>query len=315
MAELLAEAAERPRRVIEGQVTLLQEGQNRSLLVRIAGDIGEGELLGYVVTFDDVTDLMVAQRKAAWADVARRIAHEIKNPLTPIQLSAERLKRKYLKQITNDPDTFIACTDTIVRQVGDIGRMVDEFSAFARMPSPVFQQHDLVNLARQALFLQREAHPKIAYHFEAPARGIGVRCDARQIGQVLTNLLQNAADAIDGREPLDDKCALPKGEVWLEIGIDDHAITVVVSDNGKGLPTSGRERLTEPYVTTRIKGTGLGLAIVKKIMEDHGGRLHLGDRPEGGARITLFFPLEKSGTADIEPDNSNATRGIAAHGA
>ncbi|MEX1107535.1 MAG: ATP-binding protein, partial [Dongiaceae bacterium] len=315
MGELLAEAAERPRRVIEGQVTLLQQGQNRSLLVRIAGDIGAGELLGYVVTFDDVTDLMVAQRKAAWADVARRIAHEIKNPLTPIQLSAERLKRKYLKQITNDPETFIACTDTIVRQVGDIGRMVDEFSAFARMPAPVFRQHDLVNLARQALFLQREAHPRIAYHFQAPTPGIGVRCDARQIGQVLTNLLQNAADAIDGREPTDDQHVLPKGEVWLEITVDDHAVTVIVSDNGKGLPTSGRERLTEPYVTTRVKGTGLGLAIVKKIMEDHGGRLHLGDRPEGGARITLYFPVEKSGIADMDSDNSNATRGIAVHGA
>jgi two-component system, NtrC family, nitrogen regulation sensor histidine kinase NtrY len=315
MSELLTEAAERPRRVIEGQVSLLQGGQNRSLLVRIAGDIGEGELLGYVVTFDDVTDLMVAQRKAAWADVARRIAHEIKNPLTPIQLSAERLKRKYLKQITSDPETFVACTDTIVRQVGDIGRMVDEFSAFARMPAPVFQQHDLVNLARQAIFLQREAHPRIAYHFDAPGQGIGVRCDARQIGQVLTNLLQNAADAIDGRDGSGEKNALPKGEIWLDILADDQSVTLVVSDNGRGLPTSGRERLTEPYVTTRIKGTGLGLAIVKKIMEDHGGRLHLGDRPAGGARITLFFPVEKSGIVEMEPDNSNATRGIAVHGA
>ncbi|MDZ4738013.1 MAG: PAS domain-containing sensor histidine kinase [Rhodospirillaceae bacterium] len=315
MGELLAEAAERPRRVIEGQVSLLQQGQNRSLLVRIAGDIGAGELLGYVVTFDDVTDLMAAQRKAAWADVARRIAHEIKNPLTPIQLSAERLKRKYLKQITNDPETFIACTDTIVRQVGDIGRMVDEFSAFARMPAPVFQQNDLVNLARQALFLQREAHPRIAYHFQSPMPGIGVRCDARQIGQVLTNLLQNAADAIEGREPTEDQRVLPMGEVWLEFSIDEHAVAVIVSDNGKGLPTSGRERLTEPYVTTRMKGTGLGLAIVKKIMEDHGGRLHLGDRLEGGARITLFFPIETSGIADMESDSSNATRGIAVHGA
>jgi two-component system nitrogen regulation sensor histidine kinase NtrY len=325
MAPILAEAAERPRRSTEGQVSLLRDGQNRSLLVRIVGEIGGGELVGYVVTFDDVTDLMSAQRKAAWADVARRIAHEIKNPLTPIQLSAERLKRKYLKQITNDPETFTACTDTIVRQVGDIGRMVDEFSAFARMPAPVFENHDIVELARQALFLQRQAHPRFSYHFDNRTPAAPVRCDPRQIGQVLTNLLQNAADAIEGRngeadasgntDGRDERAALPKGEIWLEVSRVDAAVVVAVSDNGKGLPHSGRERLTEPYVTTRLKGTGLGLAIVKKIMEDHGGHLHLGDRPGGGARITLTFPDRTRGQTDINDDNEDATPEIAAHGA
>ncbi len=317
MASFLAEAVERPRRITEGQVTLLREGQNRSLLVRIVGEIGGGQLVGYVITFDDVTDLMAAQRKAAWADVARRIAHEIKNPLTPIQLSAERLKRKYLKQITTDPDTFTACTDTIVRHVGDIGRMVDEFSAFARMPAPIFDNHDIVEIARQALFLQRQANPHYTYHFNnrSPA---AVRCDSRQIGQVLTNLLQNAADAIEGRdaddtgEPGKGRPSPPKGEIWLDILRSHGGVVVSVSDNGRGLPQSGRERLTEPYVTNRIKGTGLGLAIVKKIMEDHGGQLHLGDRPGGGARITVTFPDRTEGTAG---QNDHAAREIAAHGA
>jgi two-component system nitrogen regulation sensor histidine kinase NtrY len=317
MAAILAEAVERQGRSTEGQVTLLREGQNRSLLVRIVGETGGGELAGYVVTFDDVTDLMAAQRKAAWADVARRIAHEIKNPLTPIQLSAERLKRKYLKQITSDPDTFTACTDTIVRQVGDIGRMVDEFSAFARMPAPVFESHDIVELARQALFLQRQAHPRYLYHFDNRTPAAMVRCDPRQIGQVLTNLLQNAADAIEARESDDvaggtPRSGMPKGEIWLAVARANAAVLVTVSDNGRGLPQSGRERLTEPYVTTRVKGTGLGLAIVKKIMEDHGGQLYLGDRPGGGARVTLMFPDRAQRFGD---GNDNSAPEIAAHGA
>ena len=318
MSSFLNEAVERPRRITEGQVTLLREGQNRSLLVRIVGEIGGGQLVGYVVTFDDVTDLMSAQRKAAWADVARRIAHEIKNPLTPIQLSAERLKRKYLKEITTDPDTFTSCTDTIVRHVGDIGRTVDEFSAFARMPAPIFDNHDIVEIARQALFLQRQAHPHYTYHFDNRAPTAAVRCDSRQIVQVLTNLLQNAADAIDGREPAEAgdgvkaRPALPKGEIWLDVTRTSAGVLVSVSDNGRGLPQSGRERLTEPYVTNRVKGTGLGLAIVKKIMEDHGGQLHLGDRPGGGARITLTFPDRAEGAAD---HNDNDAPEIAAHGA
>jgi two-component system nitrogen regulation sensor histidine kinase NtrY len=327
MGPLLASAGEHGRRGADGEVTLLRDGQNRSLLVRIVSEFGGGELIGYVVTFDDVTDLMAAQRKAAWADVARRIAHEIKNPLTPIQLSAERLKRKYLKQITTDAETFTACTDTIVRQVGDIGRMVDEFSAFARMPSPVFEDHDIVQLAKQALFLQRQAHPRFSYHFDLKTPAAFVRCDPQQVNQVLTNLLQNAADAIEGRNGKDsegdigrdtgeapDKRTAARGEIWIEIAPSEDNVVLSVSDNGRGLPKSGRERLTEPYVTTRVKGTGLGLAIVKKIMEDHGGRLHLGDRPGGGACITLSFPIRAGHQGRSNNAMNNPAGEIAAHG-
>ena len=229
---------------------------------------------GFVVTFDDITELLSAQRKAAWADVARRIAHEIKNPLTPIQLSAERLKRKYLKQITDDPETFITCTDTIVRQVGDIGRMVDEFSAFARMPPPVMKPEDLSETCQQALFLQRNAHAEDRLRPSASPTTAGlVPLRSRQCRQAVTNLLQNAADAIDGR--LDDgRATCRKAQVRMRPGLRRwRGLRSRVEDNGKGLPTDDRDRLTEPYVTTRTKGTGLGLAIVKKIMEDHGGRL------------------------------------------
>jgi two-component system nitrogen regulation sensor histidine kinase NtrY len=235
-----------------------------------------------------VTDLMSAQRMAAWGDVARRIAHEIKNPLTPIQLSAERLKRRYLKQIKEDPETFSMCTDTIIRQVGDIGRMVDEFSSFARMPRPAVKAEDAKELCQQALFLQRNGNPDIRYVSTLPDRPVPLNCDRRQVAQVLTNILKNAAEAIEGRDAAPGQ-TLPPGEVTLTLRDDDTTIRVIIEDNGKGLPKQGRERLTEPYMTTRSKGTGLGLAIVKKIMEDHGGLLALDDREGGGARVSLVF--------------------------
>jgi len=284
LAPLVAQAAERSDRVTQGQVEILQRGTRRILLVRISAASDAGS----VVTFDDVTDLMSAQRMAAWGDVARRIAHEIKNPLTPIQLSAERLKRRYLKQIKDDPDTFSTCTDTIIRQVGDIGRMVDEFSSFARMPRPTVQPEDAKELCQQALFLQRSGNADIRYHAHLPEQAVPLICDRRQVSQVLTNILKNAGEAIEGREAKPGE-TLPPGEISLTLKDEGAAVRIVVEDNGKGLPVEGRERLTEPYMTTRSKGTGLGLAIVKKIMEDHGGLLALEDREGGGARISLVF--------------------------
>jgi two-component system nitrogen regulation sensor histidine kinase NtrY len=284
IAPLAAQAAERPDRSTQGQIETLQHGTRRLLLVRISAASDAGA----VVTFDDVTDLMSAQRMAAWGDVARRIAHEIKNPLTPIQLSAERLKRRYLKQIKDDPETFSICTDTIIRQVGDIGRMVDEFSSFARMPRPTVQPEDAKELCQQALFLQRNGHADIRYQSILPERPVPLICDRRQIGQVLTNILKNAAEGIEGREARPGE-TLPPGEISLTLLDDGATVSITVTDNGKGLPKEGRDRLTEPYMTTRSKGTGLGLAIVKKIMEDHGGSLGLGDREGGGARISLVF--------------------------
>jgi two-component system nitrogen regulation sensor histidine kinase NtrY len=284
LAPLAEQAAERPGRVTQGQVEILQGGTRRILLVRISTTSDAGA----VVTFDDVTDLMSAQRMAAWGDVARRIAHEIKNPLTPIQLSAERLKRRYLKQIKDDPETFSICTDTIIRQVGDIGRMVDEFSSFARMPRPTVKPEDAKELCQQALFLQRNGNPDIRYVSTLPDHRVPLICDRRQVSQVLTNILKNSAEAIEGREAAPGQ-TLPPGEITLTLRDDDATVRIVVDDNGKGLPKEGRERLTEPYMTTRSKGTGLGLAIVKKIMEDHGGYLALDDREGGGARISLVF--------------------------
>ncbi|MGZ5912654.1 MAG: ATP-binding protein, partial [Reyranella sp.] len=296
LAPLVEQAAERPDRVTQGQVEILQRGTRRILLVRISAASNAGA----VVTFDDVTDLMSAQRMAAWGDVARRIAHEIKNPLTPIQLSAERLKRRYLKQIKEDPETFSICTDTIIRQVGDIGRMVDEFSSFARMPRPTVKPEDAKELCQQALFLQRNGNPEIRYISTLPDHPVPLICDRRQIAQVLTNILKNSAEAIEGREARAGQ-ALPPGEITLALRDDDATVRIVVEDNGKGLPKEGRERLTEPYMTTRSKGTGLGLAIVKKIMEDHGGNLVLDDREGGGARISLVFRRDAKEIASARP--------------
>lgn len=294
LGPLTEQAAERPDRVTQGQVEILQRGTRRILLVRISAASDAGA----VVTFDDVTDLMSAQRMAAWGDVARRIAHEIKNPLTPIQLSAERLKRRYLKQIKEDPETFSICTDTIIRQVGDIGRMVDEFSSFARMPRPTVQAEDAKQLCQQALFLQRNGNPDIRYVSTLPDGPVPLNCDRRQVAQVLTNILKNAAEAIEGRDAAPGQ-ALPPGEITLSLRDDGATLRIVVEDNGKGLPKQGRERLTEPYMTTRSKGTGLGLAIVKKIMEDHGGLLALDDREGGGARVSLVFRRDAKEVASV----------------
>lgn len=280
----------RGSRSSDGQVEIRRPGKPaRTLLVRVSSELAGAEVKGYVVTFDDVSDLLSAQRKAAWADVARRIAHEIKNPLTPIQLSAERLRRKYAKEIQTDPEVFLTCTDTIVRHVDDIGRMVDEFSAFARMPAPVIKDHELKEICRQTVFLQSTGRVDIRYIQEMPPQPCIAQCDTRQIAQALTNLLKNAAEAIDARPALLNGALLP-GEVRIRLAQTQELVTLSVEDNGKGLPVEERNSLTEPYVTTRSKGTGLGLAIVKKIMEDHHGKLVLADRPGGGAVVSLIWP-------------------------
>ena len=292
-ASLIAEAAAAPERPRDAEIPLGPPSRRRTLIARIGAEMQQGRVVGYVLTFDDITELQSAQRKAAWADVARRIAHEIKNPLTPIQLSAERLKRKYLKEIGSDPDTFRSLTDTIVRQVGDIGRMVDEFSAFARMPQPVIRPENLGQVMREPLVLQQAAHPEITYAVTIPATSPTVRCDRRLIGQALTNLLQNAADGIAAR-PREGAGEGEGGRIDLRLEAAPEGWAIVVEDDGIGLPDGEeRARLTEPYVTHKAKGTGLGLAIVKKIMEDHGGSLALEERPEGpGARAVLILPAE-----------------------
>ncbi|EME69807.1 Signal transduction histidine kinase involved in nitrogen fixation and metabolism regulation [Paramagnetospirillum caucaseum] len=305
LAEPLDEAVRRPDKLVQREVRLSTPGgRSRMLLVRVAAERLESEIIGYVVTFDDITELVSAQRKAAWADVARRIAHEIKNPLTPIQLSAERLKRKYLKEIHSDPETYVNLVETIVRQVGDIGRMVDEFSSFARMPAPQIRADDLNDICRQAVFLQKTGNPGVEFVHRLPEGKVLVQCDGRLIGQALTNLLKNAVEAIQGR---DDPQA-PPGRIVLSLEFLPDRLAVTVEDNGKGLPTENRERLTEPYVTTRTKGTGLGLAIVKKIMEDHGGDLYLEDAPGGGARIGLVFPAPEQQQSQATGDTT-ATHG------
>jgi len=210
------------------------------------------------------------------------------------------LKRRYLKQIKEDPDTFSMCTDTIIRQVGDIGRMVDEFSSFARMPRPTVKEEDAKELCQQALFLQRNGNPGIRYTANLPTHPVLLDCDRRQVAQVLTNILKNSAEAIEGRDERSDT-PLPQGEISLSLIEDESGLRIVVEDNGRGLPKEGRERLTEPYMTTRSKGTGLGLAIVKKIMEDHGGFLSLQDREGGGARISLVFRRDAKEIASARP--------------
>jgi two-component system nitrogen regulation sensor histidine kinase NtrY len=243
---------------------------------------------GHVLTFDDITQQLIDERRAAWSDVARRIAHEIKNPLTPIQLAAERLQRRYAKEIESDPTTFERLTSTIVRQVGDLRRMVDEFSSFARMPKPVFREESVAEIAREVLFLQEVAHTDIKFRLDAPDPSPRLVCDKRQLGQALTNLVKNGVEAIHQR-----KEAGQEGPQTIGITIEQRGpnLSIDVLDSGIGLQ-GDRGRLTEPYVTTRAKGTGLGLAIVKKIVEEHFGSLDFEDLPDGGTKVHLAFDAE-----------------------
>jgi two-component system nitrogen regulation sensor histidine kinase NtrY len=283
----------------EGQVKMRIAEEERTFHVRVTTEQARENEHGYVVTFDDITELVAAQRNSAWADIARRIAHEIKNPLTPIQLSAERLRRKYRKEITTDPQVFEQCTDTIVRQVGDIGRMVDEFSSFARMPSAVLDSHDLGSIVKESLVLQRASFSDVDFVLEIPEEPVVFAFDRRLVTQAVTNLVKNAREAIETRQ---EKQADPPARIVVAVWREGDRAFIDVTDNGIGLPKADRARLTEPYMTTREKGTGLGLAIVKRIMEEHGGELQLMDAPEDfeggrGARVRLAFAIEDTAAA------------------
>jgi two-component system nitrogen regulation sensor histidine kinase NtrY len=267
-------AAARTGARTQDQVTITRNGRERNLSVRITSEQSSESDHGYVVTLDDITELVAAQRTSAWADVARRIAHEIKNPLTPIQLSAERIRRKYGKVIGDqDRAIFDQCTDTIVRQVDDIRRMVDEFSRFARMPKPVIAAEDIADTVRQAVFLMRVGNAEIDIDAEIAEDTIPARFDRRLMSQALTNLIKNATEAIAAVPPAE----LGKGSIKVFAAREGDDIVIDVVDNGIGLPKENRSRLLEPYVTTREKGTGLGLAIVGRIVEDHGGSIELRD--------------------------------------
>ncbi len=275
-ADLFTQVCETDRESVQGQINLIRKGQQESLLVRMAQRRNvDGTLEGYVVAFDDVTDLVSAQRMAAWGDVARRIAHEIKNPLTPIQLSAERIKRKFISQVGHDADKLEQMTDVIVRQTNDLRRIVDEFSKFARMPEPVLHINDLTQLVHDALSLQIAGQPDVHFAASIPEEAVLVDMDDTMIGQALTNLLKNAGEATETYKSRHEAEGY-RPEIQLRMSYDKNAVTIKISDNGIGLPED-RARLFEPYVTTRGEGTGLGLPIVKKIIEEHGGTLTLTD--------------------------------------
>ena len=278
---------------VEALIELTREDKQITLMTRITAEVSGKKINGFVVTFDDISELQSAQRVAAWGDVARRIAHEIKNPLTPIQLAAERLQKKYLPSINKETDLFITLTDTIVRQVEDIGSMVDEFSSFARMPRAVMKEIDLVDLVKEQVFLQETAHSDIDFSMEGVEKKITVQCDSRQVRQVITNLLQNSVDSIAARN---NASKTYKGRIKILLSIEERFGSILISDNGKGLPKENRNRLTEPYVTTREKGTGLGLAIVAKILEDHRGifRIEDGGVLGSGATATIKIPISNN---------------------
>ncbi|HEY8259682.1 MAG TPA: ATP-binding protein, partial [Methylosinus sp.] len=289
IAPILADAVEAFPRAIQRQIMIRRGGKELTYAVRVTSASTEEGRSDFVVTLDDITDLVLAQRTSAWADVARRIAHEIKNPLTPIQLSAERLKRKYGRLITVDRDIFDQCTDTIVRQVDDIKRMVDEFSSFARMPKARPERDDLCECVRQAVFLLRVAHNDVEMTLNLPDAPAPALFDRRLLSQALTNIVKNAAEGIAAR---DEAAAQDPKRIEIALTVRDGMAQIDVIDNGKGFPAFNRQRLLEPYMTTRAEGTGLGLPIVAKIIEDHGGRLELLDAPSGrGACVRLLLPL------------------------
>jgi two-component system nitrogen regulation sensor histidine kinase NtrY len=288
--EMMKAAREGTQRLVQDQITITRDGKERNLSVRVTAELTSHSRDSYIITLDDITELVSAQRTSAWADVARRIAHEIKNPLTPIQLSAERIRRKFGKVITEDKAVFEQCTETIVRQVDDIRRMVDEFSRFARMPKPVIEGEDVADTVRQAVFLMRVGQPDIDIDVEIKEEPMRAQFDRRLISQALTNIIKNATEAIEA-VPAEE---LGKGRIDVIAAGEGDDIVIDVIDNGIGLPKVSRARLLEPYVTTREKGTGLGLAIVGRVLEDHGGRIELNDAAEiqpgaRGAWVRLRF--------------------------
>jgi two-component system nitrogen regulation sensor histidine kinase NtrY len=304
LESVAVQARQRQGDLAEAQVELSeQEDQPISLNVRAGLD----QEAGLIITFDDVSRLVAAQRSAAWRDVARRIAHEIKNPLTPIQLSAERLQRRYRKAIDEEEGgTFDRCVETIVRQVRDIGRMVDEFSSFARMPQPKIESVGLKELIKNVVFAQRVATPSISVEFNEDTPDIAAECDERLAAQALTNIVKNASESVTARAEGDAQNDAP-GRIELTLEANDGFAVITIADNGLGWPIVNRDRLTEPYMTTREKGTGLGLAIVKRVMEDHGGRLEL-DSPDAGsgAIVRMKFPLSQETGPDIASESETA---------
>lgn len=318
--EMMKTAREGTQRLVQGQITITRDGNERNLSVRVSAEKNQPHD-SYIITLDDITELVSAQRTSAWGDVARRIAHEIKNPLTPIQLSAERIRRKFGKSITEDKDKqiFDQCTDTIVRQVDDIRRMVDEFSRFARMPKPVMEGEDVADTVRQAVFLMKVAHPELDIEAEFKEDPLRAQFDRRLISQAVTNIIKNAAEAIEQVPPeeLGQEIGQENGKGRIDVVVSREGADVLIDviDNGIGLPKVARSRLLEPYVTTRAKGTGLGLAIVGRVLEDHGGRIELKDASdfrEGqrGAWMRLRFAISgqaaKSEAAGLAPPAKDA---------
>lgn len=283
VSALVAQVEKKPERIASGQIVVACGEKRITLHVQVTAEQFGNSIEGFIVTFDDITELVAAQRSAAWADVARRIAHEIKNPLTPITLSAERLRKKFAPETGSDErESFDKYIETIARHTRDIGRMVEEFVAYARMPSSVFREENLLSIIRKTVFSAQTANPDITYVQALPSEAVTLLCDEGQLGQALLNILKNAAEALDGR---DNK------RITITLTHDTKAITLTIEDNGIGFPADKIASLTEPYVTTRSKGTGLGLAIVKRSVEEHKGTLTLANSESGGARVTIIFPL------------------------
>nr|WP_305854599.1 PAS domain-containing sensor histidine kinase [Roseateles sp. XES5] len=315
IAAVLSEGSTRHRNDYRKQINIMHGGKERTLNVQVTREEAKDAQESYVVTIDDISEVVSAQRSAAWSEVARRLAHEIKNPLTPIQLSAERIRRRYGKQIDQeDRAVFDQCTDTIVRQVEDIGRMVDEFSAFARMPKPTKERSDLRGILKDAVFLREMGNNHVAFQKDLGDVALTGLFDARMLGQAFGNLIKNAVEAIEALPP---DAARSDHKIMVRANADDagRRFVVDVIDNGKGLPTENRHRILEPYMTMREKGTGLGLAIVKKIIEDHGGQLELHDAPADfdnghGAMIRVILPYEETAAVDADNKSKEMSHGL-----